>query len=60
MGAEEAAVVIALETRQFARRQRTWWRKFADITWLPAQAHPESDSALVEEALRRLDLVPSA
>ncbi len=31
---EAAATRIALATRQFARRQRTWYRKFADITWL--------------------------
>lgn len=31
---ESAATRIALATRQFARRQRTWYRKFADITWL--------------------------
>lgn len=34
---EEAARLIALRTRQFARRQRTWTRKF-DVTWIPADA----------------------
>ena len=32
---EQALDAIALRTRQFARRQRTWYRKFA-IEWLPA------------------------
>lgn len=31
----EAEAQIALRTRQFARRQRTWYRKFA-VQWLPA------------------------
>lgn len=26
---------IALSTRQFARRQRTWFRKFPEIAWVP-------------------------
>ncbi|MCP3919859.1 MAG: tRNA (adenosine(37)-N6)-dimethylallyltransferase MiaA [bacterium] len=33
----EAARRIALRTRQFARRQRTWYRKFA-IDWIEADA----------------------
>lgn len=35
MERSEAEATIALHTRQFARRQRTWYRKF-DIHWLPA------------------------
>ncbi len=34
---DEAARTIALRTRQFARRQRTWYRKF-DIHWIEASA----------------------
>ena len=34
---EEAEESIAVRTRQFARRQRTWYQKF-DITWIPADA----------------------
>lgn len=33
---EECARVIALRTRQFARKQRTWLRKFEAIEWLAA------------------------
>lgn len=38
---------IALRTRQFARRQRTWYRKF-DVHWLEALGPPEAlcDAAL--------------
>ena len=48
MGREEAAEHIALRTRQFARRQRTWYRKFA-IEWIPFDA-PDR----VERAVRLL------
>ncbi|MEZ6016643.1 MAG: tRNA (adenosine(37)-N6)-dimethylallyltransferase MiaA [Planctomycetota bacterium] len=45
----ETEALIALRTRQFARRQRTWYRKFA-IHWLPVDA-PD----LVERACACLD-----
>jgi len=42
---EECVAAIALRTRQFARRQRTWYRKFPEIHWL---------QGVVEEDLERL------
>jgi tRNA dimethylallyltransferase len=49
---EEAAAAIALATRQFARRQRTWYRKFPDIAWIQAGARAPADLALeVQRAL---------
>jgi tRNA dimethylallyltransferase len=42
---EEALERIAVRTRQFARRQRTWYQKF-DVTWIPADAHDLLDRAL--------------
>jgi tRNA dimethylallyltransferase len=33
----ECARRIALATRQFARRQRTWFRKFTDCVWFDAE-----------------------
>lgn len=41
---EEAEERIAVRTRQFARRQRTWYQKF-DITWIPADAPDLQDQA---------------
>ncbi|MCC6407193.1 MAG: tRNA (adenosine(37)-N6)-dimethylallyltransferase MiaA [Planctomycetes bacterium] len=35
--AEECARRIALKTRQFARRQRTWFRKFPESVWFDPQ-----------------------
>jgi len=46
---EQARERIALRTRQFSRRQRTWYRKFA-IRWVPYDA-PDR----VERALEALD-----
>ncbi len=34
----EALEAIALHTRQFAKRQRTWLRRFQDLVWLDAEA----------------------
>lgn len=44
-GRAECERDIALATRQFARRQRTWYRKFDALTWLPAE-QPNTDAAL--------------
>ncbi|MCY2960676.1 MAG: tRNA (adenosine(37)-N6)-dimethylallyltransferase MiaA [Planctomycetota bacterium] len=41
----EAARRIALATRQFARRQRTWYRKFPDVTWIGAENRAPADLA---------------
>lgn len=43
---EEAVEMIVLRTRQFARRQRTWYRKFA-VQWLDATAPDLLDDAVV-------------
>ena len=49
---------IALRTRQFARRQRTWLRKFSEIEWLEAPRPGEGSAApeRVEQALVALGL----
>lgn len=38
--AEEAIEVVARRTRQFARRQRTWFRNEPEVEWLDAAADP--------------------
>jgi len=40
-----AAQRIAQATRQFARRQRTWYRKFPDVAWIPAENRAPADLA---------------
>ena len=49
---------IALRTRQFARRQRTWLRKFPEIEWLEAPLPGASSVSpeRVERTLAALDL----
>ena len=42
---EEAHGIIARRTRQFARRQRTWFRKF-DVAWVPGDAPDLLERAL--------------
>ena len=54
---ERAVEVTARHTRQYAKRQLTWFRRDARIVWLDAGDRPANDPALVERAvelLRRL------
>jgi tRNA dimethylallyltransferase len=56
LGADACAEAIARKTRRFARRQRTWYRKFERVRWL--EASPESradDGPLVAAAVRALN-----
>ncbi len=43
---------IALRTRQFARRQRTWYRKFSEIAWVDPECVLASTAATRELADR--------
>lgn len=47
---EACVAEIALRTRQFARRQRTWYRKFPEIRWLEGAVEEELER-LTSEAL---------
>lgn len=42
---DDACARIALATRQFARRQRTWYRKFEDAVWLDVGARARDASS---------------
>lgn len=42
---EETEELIALRTRQFARRQRTWYRRFEEIQWIDPGATESSGAA---------------
>lgn len=46
---EEAIAQIILHTRQFAKRQRTWFRAIPEIEWFDAD-HPD----LIEQVWRRI------
>lgn len=47
---EEAVRLTKLDTRHFAKRQLTWFRKMPDIAWLPAD-DPAALAAGLEERL---------
>jgi tRNA dimethylallyltransferase len=49
---DEAVAVTALRTRQYAKRQRTWFRRDPRIAWLEAGELAGDAPALVKEALR--------
>jgi tRNA dimethylallyltransferase len=51
---EEAVVTTARRTRQYAKRQRTWFRRDGRIEWLAAGDAPADDPALVTDAERLL------
>ena len=54
-----AIAVTARRTRQYAKRQLTWFRRDARIMWLSAGADPANDPALVDEAERAIRLALS-
>ncbi|MDF1837607.1 MAG: tRNA (adenosine(37)-N6)-dimethylallyltransferase MiaA, partial [Planctomycetota bacterium] len=45
LSAQETLDEIALRTRQFARRQRTWYRKF-EVCWIPSEDPDRKGKAL--------------
>ena len=48
---EEALELTARRTRQFARRQRTWFRREADVEWLDARDENKPRAIAVARAL---------
>jgi tRNA dimethylallyltransferase len=52
---EEAVALTALRTRQYAKRQRTWFRRDPRITWLEAGDGPADEPLLVARAVRLLE-----
>ena len=52
---EEAVAVTARRTRQYAKRQRTWFRREQRIVWLEAGEGPADYRGLVGEAARLLE-----
>lgn len=51
---EEAIELTARRTRQYAKRQQTWFRREPRIMWLSAGANAGDDPTLVDEADRLL------
>jgi tRNA dimethylallyltransferase len=54
-GIEQAVEVTARHTRQYAKRQMTWFRRDQRIVWLPAGERPASELAgQAADLIRRL------
>ena len=51
---EEAIALTARRTRQYAKRQLTWFRRDQRILWIQAGDRPADDPRLVQEAARIL------
>ncbi len=47
----EAIEAIKINTRRFAKRQVTWFRRFPNVHWLDAEA--DSDAASLAELARQ-------
>ena len=52
MDPEEAVEAIKINTRRFAKRQMTWFRRFPNVHWLDAQA--DSDAASLADLAREM------
>lgn len=51
---DEAAEQIKKNTRRLAKGQRTWFRRFADVTWLDVEPD-ESVESVLDRTMQRLD-----
>jgi len=49
----QAVAEIVKETRRFAKRQETWFRKEPDVTWFPAQELERRISGVLDHAKSR-------
>ena len=43
---EEAIYILKRETRHFAKRQLTWFRREDDVIWLDKQVYPDTASLM--------------
>lgn len=53
---EEAVYVLKRDTRHFAKRQLTWFKRERDVIWLDRTAY-EDDTRILEEMLRQLRIL---
>ena len=48
---EEAIYIIKRETRHFAKRQLTWFRRERDVIWLDKQTYDYQDAKILEDMI---------
>lgn len=51
---EEAVYRIKRDTRHFAKRQLTWFRRERDVIWLSREQYGDGDEAILDDMLRIL------
>ena len=51
---EEAIYIIKRETRHFAKRQLTWFRRERDVIWLDKQAYDYQDAKILDSMINIL------
>ena len=57
---EEAVRILKRDTRHFAKRQLTWFRRERDVIWLDKQKFAYDDAAVLEymlEILREKEII---
>ena len=52
---DEAAALLKRDTRRFAKRQLTWFRRERDVIWLNKEAYSGQEE-LLKEMLERIEL----
>ena len=52
---EEAIYIIKRETRHFAKRQLTWFKRERDVIWLDKQAFGYDDAAILTDMISILE-----
>ena len=52
---EEAVYIIKRETRHFAKRQLTWFRREREVCWLDKSTYHYDENAVIEEICRILN-----
>lgn len=51
---EEAIYIIKRETRHFAKRQLTWFRRERDVVWFDKSAYQYEDARILDDMIKKL------
>ena len=54
MSLEEAVYVIKRDTRHFAKRQLTWFRREREVCWIEKEAYANDENRMLEAMLQIL------
>ena len=53
---EEAIHILKRDTRHYAKRQLTWFRREKEVTWIPKNEFQENDALILDKLLDELIL----